>query len=209
MKKIFFILPLILVFAIPVSAKNETNAQGTTSQTQQQLRVSPSPIGTGVQNQNQVGTKNQGEDSQLKVSTWEQESLDNESLSDQVHQLLQLRTTGGIGEQVRQIAQEQIQVQDQIKTEISKVEGRGNFAKFLIGPDYKGLKNMQMLMEQNQLRIQQLEQLKTQLVNQGDITLIQETIQMLTDQNVSLQDKIALEEKSTGLFGWLIKLFVK
>ena len=215
MKKLFFVLPLLFVFAIPVAAKNETSGQGvgsqqgTVTQTQQQLMLSPSPVGSAIQNQNQVGTKNQGEDSQLKVSTWEQENLDSESLSDQVHQLLQLKTTGGIGEQVRQLAQEQNQVQDQIKTEISKVEGRGTLAKLLIGPDYKGLKNIQMLMEQNQLRIQQLEQLKTQLVNQGDITLVQETIQMLTDQDVSLQGKIALEEKSGGLFGWFIKLFAK
>jgi uncharacterized protein YeeX (DUF496 family) len=79
----------------------------------------------------------------------------------------------------------------------------------LIGSDYQALKNVQKQIEQNQLRIQQLEQLQNQLTNQSDIAIVQETIQALTEQNISLQDRINLEEQSGSLFGWLFKLLSK
>ena len=220
MKKIFFILPLLFIFAFPVvAAKNESGVQNT---------------GNSVQNQNQVKTQSEGEDTQIQTNTQEQEAEgdDQESqaqgmpkgesprsetaqehmsaVAQKIEELLTTRTMqGGIGEQVRQVAQEQKQSQEQIQTELEKVDNRGGLLRSLIGPNYKALKNMQKQMEQNQLRIQQLEQLQNQLANQGDIAMVQETIQVLTEQNTALQDRIALEEQSGSLLGWLLKLFAK
>lgn len=202
---IFIVTVAILSFgSVVYAAKNETGAQ--------------------VQNQNQVKTQNAGEDPQLQVNTQEQESQgmpkgesprsesakENMSVvAQKVEELLTTKTTeGGIGEQVKQIAQEQKQAQDQIQTELGKVDSRGGLLKSLIGPNYQALKNMQKQMEQNQLRIQQLEQLENQLTNLGEITLVQETIQVLTEQNTALQDRIVLEEQTGSLLGWLFKLFV-
>ena len=236
MKKVSVLIVTIAVLSltsVAYAAKNETGAQGANSQigvqtgnqgTQQKATTSPSP--TGNQVQNQVQTQNQGEDTQLQVNTQEQENLGGgtgegsqnrsqsavenmSNVTEQVQQLLQVRTTGGIGEQVRQVAQEQKQAQDQIQIELGKVDSRGKLLKSIIGPDYKALKNMQKVMEQNQLRIQQLEQLQNQLANQGDMTMVQETIQALTEQNTALQDRIDLEEQSGGLLGWLFKLLSK
>ena len=180
--------------------------------------------GVQVQNQNQVKTQNAGEDSQLQVNTQEQESQgmpkgesprsetakENMSVvAQKIEELLTTKTTeGGIGEQVKQIAQEQTEAQDQIQTELAKVDSRGGLLKSLIGPNYQALKNMQKQREQNQLRIQQLEQMKNQLINLGEITMVQETIQALTEQDTALQDRIALEEQTSSLLGWLFKLFV-
>lgn len=236
MKNVFILLVAIVILSptsVVYAAKNEAGAQNTgagqqaqqQTQTQQQT-IASSPTDNQVQNQNKIQTQNQGEDSQLQVNTQEQENLGDgqgeglqnrnqkalENMSNvakQVQQLLQVRTTGGIGEQVRQIAQEQKQTQDQIKTELGKIDSRGGLLKKLIGPDYKALKKIQKQMDQNQLRIQQLEQLQNQLTNQGDITMVQEAIQALAEQNTALQDKIALENQSGSLFGWLFKSFAK
>ena len=202
---IFIVTVAILSFgSVVYAAKNETGAQ--------------------VQNQNQVKTQNAGEDSQLQVNTQEQESQgmpkgesprsesakeNMSAVAQKVEELLTTKTTeGGIGEQVKQIAQEQTEAQDQIQTELAKVDSRGGLLKSLIGPNYQALKNMQKQMEQNQLRIQQLEQMKNQLINLGEITMVQETIQALTEQDTALQDRIALEEQTGSLLGWLFKLFV-
>ena len=183
-----------------------------------QQQVQPSVTENQVQNQNQVKTQNQGEEQQIQTQTQEQESLGEEQgvgsqnmgvVAKQVQQLLQIRTTGGIGEQVRQVAQEQNQAQTQIREQLNKLESRGGILKSLLGPDYSAIKNLKLQLEQNQLRIQQLEQLQNQLSNQGDMTTIQETIQALIQENTSLQDRIAVEEQTKGLFGWLVKLFVK
>lgn len=191
-----------------------------------QVNMSPSPTGNQVKNQNQVNTQNQGEDSQLQVNTQEEESLGEgqgeglqtrnqnaiENMSEvakQVQEMLQVRTTGGIGEQVRLIAQEQNQAQTQISNQINKLNSKGKFVRFLTGTNYGAIKNLKRQLEQNQLRIEQLQELQNQLSNQGDITIVQETIQALIRENTSLQEVIVAKEKTFGLFGWLFKLFVK
>ena len=209
MNKLSILIVTVVILSINTivyAAKNETGFPG-----------------NQVQNQNEVQTQNQGEDSQIQTNTQEQESQGTtksasprsetakenmSAVSQKVEELLTTQTEkGGIGEQVRQIAQEQKQAQDQIQTELGKVDSRGGLLKLLIGPNHQALKNMKKQMEQNQLRIQQLEQLQNQLINQGDITMVQETIQALTEQNTALQDRITLEEQSGSLLGWFFKLF--
>lgn len=207
-------------------------AQGSGSQTQQKAQVTLSPAANQIQNQIQVETQNEGGDSQINANTQEQENVSGsqetqgqgtqketsprsgtatQSVSkaaQKVEELLITKTMqGGIGQQVKVIAQEQKSAQVQIQTALEKVDGRGGILKAIIGPDFSALKNMQKQMEQNQLRIQQLEELQSQLVNQEEIDQVQETIRAMVDQNVALQDRIALEEKSFSAFGWLFKLF--
>ena len=208
------------------TAGNQTGSQESTAQEQQQVVVSPSPAGNQVQGKNQVVTQNQGEDSQLQTNTQEMESEEaNENVgsgnrneaatenmsqvAEKVQELLQLKTAGGIGQQVKQIAQEQNQAQDQIQEQISKLNAKGKVARFLTGTDRPAVTTLKQQLEENKMRIQQLEQLENQLTNQSDITQVQETIQLLSDQNITLQDRINLEEKSSGLFGWLVKLLAK
>lgn len=232
MKKLMFILPVFLAFGLilPVFAakNNEAGAQNTNTgqQVQQQPKASPSPTGNQVQNQNQVKTQNQGEDSQLQVNTQEQENLGEgqgeglqnrnqnavqnmSTVAQKVQELLQIRTTGGIGEQVRQVAREQNQAQTQIQEQLNKLESKGKLARLLTGTDDGAVKNLKQQLVQNQLRIKQLEQLQNQLSNQGDITMVQETIQALIQENTSLQDRITAEEQTRSLFGWLFRLFAK
>jgi putative cell wall-binding protein len=185
-----------------------------------------SPSGIQIKNQNQVNTQNMGEEQNLEVSTQEQEGtksgngvgLENKNpnavehmsiVAKSVQELLQVRTKGGIGDQVREIAREQNQAQDQIQIRLGEIEAKGNLVKFLFGPDYKAIKSLKQLLEQNLLRVESLEQLMTQVTNEADQTVIQETITALTQENTSLQEAISAQEDAKSLFGWLAKLFVK
>ena len=225
MRKLVLIISLFIIsgLVLPIfAANNSAGAQNTNSG--QQVKVSPSPTGSQVRNQNEVNTQNQGEDSQLQVNTQEEENLgEGEGLqtrsqtaienmskvAEQVQLLLQTRISGGIGEQVRMIAQEQNQAQTQIRNWVNKLNSKSKLARFLTGSDYGAIKNLMQQLEQNRLRIQQLEQLQNQLSNQGDITMVQETIQALIQENTSLQELITAEEKTFGLFGWLFKFFAR
>ena len=227
MKRIIIALSIFALLVIPGVVLAQGEQQG-----QQQNRIQDptthpdtiTPQDSQVQNQNQVNTQNQGDDSQLQVRTQEQESLGDrqgeglqnrnqnavESMSEvakQVQQLLQARTEGGIGQQVRQIAQEQNQAQAQIQEQLYKLESKGKLARLLTGTDYKAVKNLKAQLVQNQLRIKQLEQLITQLSNQGDITTVQATIVALVKQNTALQEQITAEEGTKSLFGWLFRFF--
>ena len=194
--------------------------------------------GNQGQNQNQIQIQNQGEDQQIQVGTQERESLqEGQELEVEAAKKVKLKSVnprsenarqnmsvvaetieellitqgakGGIGQQVREIAQEQKQAQVQTEEQFNKLESRRGLMKRLFGPDYKAIKNLNKQVEQNQLRVQQLQQLQNQAVNQDDQAQIQETVQALVEQNTSLEEQIQAEEKIGSLFGWLIKLFIK
>lgn len=115
---------------------------------------------------------------------------------------------GGIGEQVRLIAQEQNQAQEKIQNQIRLMEDRVGWLRTLVGPNFQALKNLKKEIEQNRLRISQLEQLKNKVKNSGLETQFQTTTEALVQQNMALQEKLNTEEKTFSLLGWLAKLFV-
>lgn len=128
----------------------------------------------------------------------------------QVEILLMARTTkGGIGEEVREIARNQRQTQNQLTEEVNRMDSRKGILKSFIGPDYQAIKNLEKMIETNQSRIALLEELKIGLTDKGSITQIEDAIQALTQQNVSLQERLAFEQQSSGLFGWLFRLFAR
>ncbi|MFA6184618.1 MAG: hypothetical protein WCT51_01030 [Candidatus Shapirobacteria bacterium] len=207
--------------AVSGSQSNTTGSnQGTNGQNT--VTASPtkkptvSPTGNQIKNTNEVQTQNQGEDSQLSVKTQESEKLNqavDDSLtkvSDQVKELIETTgAKGGIGTEVKEIAQNQTKLQDEIVSDVAKLNSRGTVAKFFIGSDKKLIQTMEQKMEQNRLMIQQLEELKLQTKNSGDLQQLQETIDLMTYQNTSLQNKIDKESKTNGMFGWLVNLFNK
>lgn len=179
-------------------AKNETAGQG--------AQNTPKSV---IENKNEVQTKNQGEETMLQVNTEEKENLGS-TVSQKVEELLNDETLEkGIGQQVKQFVQEQKQTQDKIQEHLNLAENRNTLLKSFIGPDYKSLQNAKAQLEQNQMRIKNLEELKLQLTNQSDITIVTETIQAIVNQNTALQDQIEIEESSSSLLGWLFKLFTK
>ena len=222
MKKYLILSFLFLLVVTPAFAKGSsvnsnqnnpvvTSIKSTTSTTN---KPSIPPTGTPVKNQNEVQTKNQGEEQQLNVKTQEKEQLNKTvdenftKVSDQVHELINtVGAKGGIGQQVKEIAQNQVKNQESIKSELAQLQLRKSFVKFFLGSDKKTLQNINEELEQSKLLIKQLEELKTQTKNSADLTQLQETIDLITYQNTSLQEKIDQEGKVNGMFGWFAKLF--
>jgi len=204
-----------------VSQSNTTSgSQGTGGQntvtTSPTKKPTISPTGNQVKNANEVKTQNQGEDQKLSVKTQKSEQLNqavDDSLtkvSDQVKELIEtVGAKGGIGPEVKEIAQSQTKLQNEIKSDVVQLNSRGTLTKLLVGSDKKLIKSMEQKMEQNRLMIQQLEELKIQTKNTGDLKQMEETIGLMIYQNTSLQNKIDKESKSNGMFGWLVNLFNK
>jgi len=193
------------------------NQAGTQTQTQTQQKLQD---GTGtdsqVQNQNQV--KNQGETNQIQTNEQEGTKSQNSAVAEQrrsqvanaVQQMLQVaERNGGIGQQVKTIAQAQIQNQEKLETSLQKVQSRSGFAKFFVGPNYGEINNAQKLLEQNREQIKQLNQLKTQLVNQGDAQTLTQQIQTLEQANLQIENSLQNAQKGFSLFGWMFRLFSK
>ncbi len=222
MKQIAFILPLMAILTI-VPAANAVNGDGQGSSMGQNQQAVTAQGTTGEGNQNMVKTQNQGEDQMLQVESQEMEGElgDNQmnqngngngiqemsQVALQVQQLLKLGDETAIGQQVREVAQNQQQAQSQIRTQVDKIATRSQFVKSLLGPDYAAINGLKQQIEENQLRIKQLEELKLQMQNEGDDSQIQATIEAMIQQNTALQEKIQAEEGVKSMFGWLFRFF--
>ena len=189
------ILSVILVFPKLV------NAQGVQQQDRVQdptmdVSITPNADENQVQNQNQYAVQNQGVETQLMSAN---------------QQMQKLMDMDGLGEDIRSrlgtLAQAHLQTQLQIQQEVNKLNSRSRATRLFAGTDLGAVKNMKAQLEQNRVRVQQLNELKNQLANEGELTMLQETIQAMNLENTSLQERITAEEQQKSLFGWLFRLF--
>ena len=116
---------------------------------------------------------------------------------------------GGIGEQVRVIAQNQNRIQAEAEGALETAQKRSGFAKFFIGPNYKQLKTVGERLENHTKNLEGLKELKDQLLYSADKTSLDEQIKIMEEIKQELEDEIAENEKGISLFGWLSKLLVK
>lgn len=224
MKKYILFSFLFLLVAYPVVAKSANSNSATQAQGQNQAvsTVTPTqnknttvtPTGNLVKNQNQVQTQNQGEDQKLQVKTKETETLNQEvdesveKVSTQVQELLDtVGAKSGIGQQVKEIAQNQQKNQEKIKSNVYELKNRGQLVRLFVGSDKKMTQALQLLTEENKLTIEKLEAMKNLTKNQAELTQLQETIDLMLYQNTSLGEKIAKENQVNGLVGWFARLF--
>jgi len=119
------------------------------------------------------------------------------------------REEGGIGQQVRVIAQQQNDSENTTTQAIEKVEKRNKIKTFLIGSDYKNLGALRSEMVHTRNRLEQLNRLMENIENEGDRTEIQNRIQELEQERTRIENFIKAQEGKFSLFGWLLKLFNK
>ena len=205
-----------------VENQGEANQIQTQEQGEDNENDTEDEIEDGVEAQDQQGLENGNENrNQNQERNQEQETTKREngsstseqrrsSVANAVQKLLQVANrSGGIGQQVRTIAQEQNQNQEKLEANLQKIEGKSTFMKFLFGPDYNEINSAQKLLEQNREQIQQLNQIKDQLSNQGDIQSLSQQIQTLEQTHSEIGTSLEGSQKGFSLFGWMFKLFSK
>ncbi len=178
-----------------------------------------------VQNNNQI--KNQGEGNQIKNR--EQEALENPAttanglrgssasssqarsrVANVVKELLQVADrNGGIGEQIRVIAQSQHQNHTEIDNSLQKIQNKNKFLRFVFGPNYSELNKAKQLLAKNQEQIEQLNQIRTQLVNASDQQALSEQVELLEQARLEIQSLVNQSSGGFSLLGWMFKLFSK
>jgi len=209
-----------------VQQQTQTANQGETDQIRtQNVEQTQNEVGGQTENkvQQQVQQQNQednrGEDTQIKTQNQEQvQQQEGESISEEhrsdianfVQSLLQIADSeGGIGQQVREIAQQQNQSTETTIQAIEKVQTKSKVKTFFFGSDYKNLGTLRSEMVQTQNRIEQLNQLIESVQNAGNKTELQNQIQTLEQEQTKIESFIEDNESKFSLFGWLVKLFSK
>lgn len=132
-------------------------------------------------------------------------------VAQKVEELLSATTTDitGIGQQIREVARQQKEVQQQIQEQFQNIDSRPAWLKYIFGPAYSSIDKIKQYLEQNQVRIQQLEQLMNQLTNEGEKQLVQQMINALNEQRTALQNYINAEEQTSSLLGKILRFFFR
>ncbi len=125
-----------------------------------------------------------------------------------VHQMLEVADrVGGIGEQVRVVAQSQQQNHQDVEDQLDEIKERSGFTKFFIGPKYNKIEKAKDLIEQDKDKINKLEEIKSTLTNEEDKVKIDEQISIIKEAISEVEDIIDEEQSEFSLFGWLAKIF--
>jgi hypothetical protein len=125
-----------------------------------------------------------------------------------VQEMLQVAERNeGIGDQIRQVAQEQNQIQEEAEGALSKAQERKGMVKFLIGPNYSQLKKVEEKIQEHQDKFQKLESLKMQMENTEDRVVLDEEISSIKQVAEEVQEEIKQQKRGFSLFGWLTKAF--
>ena len=117
------------------------------------------------------------------------------------------RQEGGIGEQVRVVAQEQNQNREKTADQIESIEKRNKIKTFLIGTNYKNVGALRSEMVRTRNRLEKLNRLMEQTTNAADKTELQNQIQTLEQEQAKIETLLKKAEGKFSLFGWLVKLF--
>ncbi|MCK9439256.1 MAG: hypothetical protein WC164_03785 [Patescibacteria group bacterium] len=117
--------------------------------------------------------------------------------------------SGGIGDQVRVMAQNQEKTQEKIEASLEKIQNRNKLMRFVFGPDSEEIKNARRILQENQDELTQLENVRSQLTNIVDQEKVQEQIEKIQEARAEIEQDLNKSEKVFSLFGWMRNIFSK
>lgn len=114
---------------------------------------------------------------------------------------------GGIGADVRTVAQSQNDAGSTTATAIVKVEERGSFRTFLFGDDYRNLGVIRSAMATTSANIDHLKALLGRAESDADSAELTLQIKALEGAQAKVSAYVTAHEDTFSLFGWFTKFF--
>ncbi|MFC1678360.1 hypothetical protein ACFLZ9_01385, partial [Patescibacteria group bacterium] len=188
--------------------KNATSLQNQGEEQQNQVE-SQQNTQSGQKSMNGNGQKNQARGKGVNQAS-DKATQRRSRVANAVQQMLQVAERNqGVGQQIRTIAQEQNQNQEQIEASMEKVKNRGRLKKFFFGPDYKNLSSVEDRLVNHTEKLEQLKELVSQITNDADAETLEEQIVVMEQIKTELKNEVTEESKGFSLFGWLNKMLSK
>ncbi len=133
------------------------------------------------------------------------------AVADFVKNLLDVadRNVGGIGAEVREVAQEQNDSEEKVTEAIKKVENRNKWKNFFLGTDYKNVGALRSEIAKTENRLAKLNKTLEKMASSTDAVKINEQIQSLKQLQDKLNAFLKQNESKFSLFGWFVKLLNK
>lgn len=155
--------------------------------------------------------KDKNEELKEKLKELKEQKKEREEYHNQVkvavHTLLASENlTGGIGQNVSEIAKEfNNSVQVTIRAQ-ERIQNKNKLVRYLFGGNEQAADEIQQEVEQNQQRIQELEELLDKCDCDQEIkTILQEQIQLMEQEQIKLNEMAKNEKSYKGIFGWIWK----
>ncbi|MDP1884306.1 MAG: hypothetical protein Q8L10_02960 [Candidatus Moranbacteria bacterium] len=220
MKKTLLIA-FFLMFGVAVQTQAASTNPGQGSKPESGVSQT-GQAGSAVQVQEKNAVQNQGENVQIQTQERNEVKVMNEKEnktqdSAETHRgavaafvqglLAVADRDGGIGQEVRVIAQQQNNVKDRAADLIYAVENRSDIKTFFIGTSYRNLGELRGQTVQSREQIGQLKRLTDKAVAEQDKVELQAQIRMMEQAQANLDDFIARNENKFSLFGWAVRLF--
>lgn len=125
-----------------------------------------------------------------------------------VHSLLsEADRAGGIGEEVRTVAQNQQQSASTTAEAMARIETRSRIATFLFGTDWNSAGTIRSELAKGNNDITKLQGLLASTTSSTVRATIEAQIQNLTQEQERVQAFVQEHENRFSLFGWFVKLF--
>ena len=182
---------------VKVQVKNQNQVQniGEEAKVQNQVRNT----GEETQVQNQENERVQNKDSVVSEQR-------RSNVASAVQEMLKVADrSGGLGQEIRLIAQAQNENQEKVEGSIAKLQSRSGLAKFFLGANNKEVENAKEILIQNQEQIRQLIEIKNQLQNKAEQNILEEQINVLEQNSAEIDLVLQKENKVFSLLGWLFK----
>lgn len=112
-----------------------------------------------------------------------------------------------IGQQIRQIAQEQERVSEETAAAIETAQNENGFKMFFFGPNYSNLKQLQSQTQTSREQLQELQNLLENIDKEEIRQEVQDQITLLKSEQEEIENLITEKEQAFSLFGWLAKMF--
>jgi len=116
---------------------------------------------------------------------------------------------GGVGTQIRTIAQNQNSIQEGVEGALERLQQRSGFVRFLIGPKHKELNSIESQVEEHIQNIEELKELKIGLSTSQDQNIIEEQISVMEQARQELEEEAEESSRGFSLFGWLARRFAR
>jgi len=114
---------------------------------------------------------------------------------------------GGIVQKTLMNVRGQDDFQTKIENAVNEISGRSGFSEFFIGPKYKSIKSLHSEIVANQARIKILTDATNLIIDPAVKFVLQNQINLFTEQNDKLREFVVKRERGLSLFGWLVKPF--
>ncbi|MFH0857859.1 MAG: hypothetical protein V1848_03880 [Candidatus Magasanikbacteria bacterium] len=215
MKKLFFLFFLLGFIFVPVYAfASVQKGQGNGSQNGNVNNTVDASEDDDEEDRNSPGDREQErervQEHKSSTSTPSDRALERRSaVANAVQEMVKVsdRTVRGIGEQVREIAQEQNRNFDEAEERLAKLQKRSKFMRFLVGQDDDVIAELEERLTAYEGKVAEIKALREQLTNTTDKTAITEQLQVLEGLKDELRGLVQEEQKGFSLFGWVKKLF--